>query len=183
MTLAVDPGTGLLDNVDYIYLAGATGLHARFLEIYDTVNGHIDADNMDLTDEYNFTGVLKQNGRHLVRGLGLLNSVNGKIVGTTTLYTVPTGNTAIITGCILRLTVVTALTGTMTAGVGIAAGEDDIFPATVLTGFNALNHVYLFNTTGKRVAATSGQAIKLGIDVAFGGTTATMDAQLIGWEY
>lgn len=62
MGLIVDPGTALLDQVngvggDVIALAGVTGLHERFGRLYNTVNGNIDHENIDLTDDYPWTGI------------------------------------------------------------------------------------------------------------------------------
>lgn len=46
MTIPVDPGTGLQDNVkEPIKVGGVTGLHARFKPLYDMFDGAIDTDN------------------------------------------------------------------------------------------------------------------------------------------
>lgn len=56
MTVPSDPGTGLQDNVDTIYLSGTTGLHNRFLPLYTVLSGGLQADNMDLTANFTWTG-------------------------------------------------------------------------------------------------------------------------------
>lgn len=184
MTVPVDPGTGLQDGVDFVLLAGLSGIHARFAPLYQALNPAqigIQADNVDLSDDFNFTGLLQQDGEELVRVLETVTGIDGKVATTTSLLTVPTSKRAIITGAMLRLTAVSALSGTLACGIGVAAGEDDIFPSTSLIGFNAANEVYMFMGSGVRVSAAAGSVIKLGIDTAFTGTTATLECQLLGY--
>lgn len=56
MGLITDPSTGLLDGVDYILLAGVTGLHERFGRLYTLVNGNVDKDNMKINSDFPWTG-------------------------------------------------------------------------------------------------------------------------------
>lgn len=46
MGLITDVGSALQDEIDYIYLAGATGLHNRFGNLYNLVNGNIEVVNL-----------------------------------------------------------------------------------------------------------------------------------------
>ena len=57
MSVPTDPGTGLQDDVDFIYLSGLTGLHARFSPLYTILSGGLSSDNMDLTASFNWTGI------------------------------------------------------------------------------------------------------------------------------
>lgn len=57
MSVPTDPGTALQDNVDTILLAGTTGLHQRFLNLYNMFNAAISSDNLDMTANYTWTGV------------------------------------------------------------------------------------------------------------------------------
>ena len=108
--------------------------------------------------------------------------INGKSASTTNLYTVPAGKTAIITRAVVRLTSASALTAAGSAGIGIGAGEDDIFDSTVLSGILATSDAYMFsNVMGKFRAAASTEVIKLGIDAAYTGTTATLAVDLFGY--
>ena len=180
----VDPGTGLQDSVDFVLLAGISGLHNRFLELYKTLNPAqrgIGPVNMDMSQDYNFTGAVQINGLGVLGVLSRTTAINGKSVAATNLYTVPAGKTAFVTGAMLRLTAVTALTGTMAAGIGVAAGEDDIFASNSLIAFNALDEIYNYGNAGVMKSVAAGSVIKLGIDTAFGGTTATLEAFLMGF--
>ena len=113
--------------------------------------------------------------------LSTTTGINGLSAATTNLYTVPTGKSAIITRAILRLTATSAITGRLNAGIGIAAGEDDIFSSRNLTGFNTTGEIYIFLASGTLALAQSTNVIKLGIDTAFSGTTATLAIDLIGY--
>lgn len=57
MTVPVDPGTSLQDNVDYVLLAGATGLHARFSPLYSILNGALTSDNISMASAFNWGGI------------------------------------------------------------------------------------------------------------------------------
>ena len=52
MSVPIDPGTSLTDNVDTILLAGATGLHQRFLNLYSMFSSGIGPDNLLLGGTY-----------------------------------------------------------------------------------------------------------------------------------
>ena len=115
--------------------------------------------------------------------LATVKGINGKVVGTTDLFTVPAlpaGQSVPIYAAIIRLTTAVGVTGTIKIGIGVVAGEDDIFSSTNLTGFNSTGNTYIFSTTGVRKLPVAGDVIKLGIDNAFGGTTATLSVDLIG---
>lgn len=113
--------------------------------------------------------------------LSTTSGINGLATGVTNLFTVPAGKQAIIRGASIRLTTVVALSGTIRLGIGIAAGEDDIFPATNLTGFNTTSETWAFNASGNSILGNAASVIKLGIDIAYGGTTATLAVDLIGY--
>lgn len=57
MSVPVDPGTALQDGVDTILLAGTTGLHQRFSNVYNMFNAAISSDNLNMTANYPWTGV------------------------------------------------------------------------------------------------------------------------------
>ena len=106
--------------------------------------------------------------------------ISATATGTTNLYTVPAASTLIITRAVLTVVTSTTPTGTLKVGIGIAAGEDDIFSSTRLTGWDSVGHVYIFNTIGLTRTAPASSVIKLGIDTAMGGTV-TFDVDLIGY--
>lgn len=49
MGLITDVGSALQDEIDYIFLAGATGLHNRFGNLYTLVNGNLEVTNLKST--------------------------------------------------------------------------------------------------------------------------------------
>jgi len=67
--------------------------------------------------------------RDVAAGETLLASIPGidaTADATTNLYTVPSGQTVVVTKVVLRVTAFDTLTVNPVIGVGIAAGEDDI---------------------------------------------------------
>jgi hypothetical protein len=134
------------------------------------------------------TTAMLSDGRPVVsrpNGVALLatvSGIDGLVVAETDLYTVPQGKTVIPTMTLLRATVATAITSPPTAGVGIAAGADDVFAAQILTGLLSTAKAWAWNAAGIVTPALSGEKIKLGIDAAAVGTTLTLEAQLYGRE-
>jgi len=102
--------------------------------------------------------------------------------GTTALFTVPGGESYSISKVIIVLTALTGFTSVGTLGIGIAAGEDDIFQSTELTGFDATSKQYVFNPDAIVAGANATDVIRLGIDTAFTATTATADIYLYGYD-
>lgn len=107
--------------------------------------------------------------------------IDAKTIATTNLYTVPAGKTAIITGAVVRVTAATAITVVPTLGIGIAAGEDDVFASTVLTGLDATTKVFKFTASATYKAGAAAEVIKLGVDVGATATTMTISIDLIGY--
>ena len=66
-------------------------------------------------------------------------------------------------------------------GIGIAAGEEDIFSSRALTGFTASDSVYMFSNSAKLVQAEASDVIKLGIDNGSTATTHTITIELYGY--
>ena len=104
-------------------------------------------------------------------------------VSAPTIYTVPAGFTAVITGVILQCTAAVAVGTPATAGIGIAAGESDLFTPVSLTGFLAAGDVWSFFLTGKARTAPAGSLVKLGIDVAAIGTSQIVTARVLGFLF
>lgn len=107
--------------------------------------------------------------------------IDGKTVGTTDLYTVPTGYAAVVTSAQARLTAATSLTVTGAAGIGVAAGEDDLFSSQTLIGVLAAGDIWNFSAIGKTVRVAAGSIIKLGVDTAYTGTAATLRCDIFGY--
>src|SRR5215216_5190883 len=94
----------------------------------------------------------KHSGFGLPTILSQTTGIDAKSTGTTTLYTVPTGKRAYITGIIFHVTAASAITVEPTLGVGVAAGEADIMPSTLLTGLDTLDEIYRFSPEGTYVS-------------------------------
>jgi hypothetical protein len=110
-----------------------------------------------------------------------VTSVDFKVVATTNLYTVPVGKTCIILDTVIRPTSLTAPVGDAMVGVGIAAGEDDIFASQTLTGMTTLTSRYKFPSNGTSRIGVAGEIIKLGVDVADTGTALVGDVTVLGY--
>lgn len=117
----------------------------------------------------------------IVSRLSVTTSIDAKSTGTTTLYTVPGGKTAIITAAIVRCTAASAITVGPTLGIGVAAGEDDIYAATAITGLTTTAKIFGFGTIGMSVSVAAAGVIKVGIDAASTGTSQTIAIDLIGY--
>lgn len=113
--------------------------------------------------------------------LSSITGINAKTVATTNLYTVPIGKIAIITEAIVYVTSASAITIPPTLGIGIAAGEDDIYSSVQLVGLNATNKMYRFSSTGTYVIGQATEVIKLGIDIGATATTMIVTVDLIGY--
>lgn len=113
--------------------------------------------------------------------LATVTGINGLIAASTNLYTVPTGKSAVILDAVVRLTAATAITGTCRAGIGTNGAQSNIFMDVMMTGFNTTGEFYRFVGQGNYRLAAVGEIIAFGIDTAFGGTTATLAVDLIGY--
>ena len=114
--------------------------------------------------------------------LSTTTGVDGTTTGVTALYTVPSGKTMCITKAAVRLSSVATFTSPPTIGIGVAAGEDDIFAPESTLGLDATTKVYWFSSENLAVLATSGQTISLGIDDAAVAGTYTIAVDLFGYE-
>jgi hypothetical protein len=100
--------------------------------------------------------------------------------GITPLYTVPSGERAVVTGAIVRLTGVTGFTSVPAVGIGQNAGEDDIFASTTLTGVDTAEETWGFSPTGRAVTVAGGVSIDFGVDTDAVATTYTIVVYLYG---
>lgn len=113
--------------------------------------------------------------------LGTTGSINGRATSQVTIYTVPTGKTAVITRATVTAVTATAVTTPTTLGVGIAAGEDDIFPAVSMVGLTTAGKVWDLALAATPASAPAGSVIKSGIDVAATGTSLNIRVDLYGY--
>lgn len=110
--------------------------------------------------------------------LSITATVNTKNTGTTALYTVPAGKTAIITSAYIRCTAATAITVGPSVDIGVTAG--DIYPNTALTTLNATNKTFGFFSTGISTSPTATQVINFNVNTAATGTSQTVEVVLLG---
>lgn len=116
------------------------------------------------------------------QNLATISNINAKSIATTTLYTPPSGKTAIITGAIVRCTAASAITNGPTVSVGMTSSAySDIFAATALNALTGTTSVYGFSLTGMSVSIAGGTAIKANLSAAATGTSQTISIDLIGY--
>jgi CDP-diglyceride synthetase len=122
--------------------------------------------------------------RDIAAGETLLNTVSGidaTATATTNLYTVPGGQTVVVTKVVLRVTAIDTLTVDPVGGVGIAAGEQDIFFPQTITGLTAIGDTWTFDAAAQAVDASAAEIIKLGLDTLATATTLTLAADIFGY--
>lgn len=110
-----------------------------------------------------------------------VTSVDLATVGTTNLYTVPTGRSLIVTDVFLKATTATSANGDASGGVGVAAGEDDIVASQTLTGLNATTETFRMIHGGIFYTAVAADVVKFGVDIADTGTALVADVYLVGY--
>lgn len=114
-------------------------------------------------------------------GVSISYSPGQTFRGATNLYTVPTGRSAVITGAVVVPTTATAVTVVPTAGIGIAAGEEDIFSSDAMTGLDSTTKRFRFDSAGTARIGAAAEVIKIGVDVAATATALVADVYLIGY--
>lgn len=113
--------------------------------------------------------------------LDSVSSIDATADSTTNLYTVPAGQTVVITKVVLRVTAIDTLSVNPIGGVGIAAGEDDIFSPLEITGLTAVGDCWVFDAQAKAVDASASEIIKLGLDTLATATTLTLACDIFGY--
>lgn len=116
------------------------------------------------------------------RLLSRTTGIDATATGTTNLYTVPTGRSAHITHAVIRATTATAVTVEPTLGIGIAAGENDIYSdASPLTGLTSTSVEWHFDSVGIVSVGAATNIIKVGIDTGATATALTIAIDLFGY--
>lgn len=101
--------------------------------------------------------------------------------GTTTVYTVPAGKSAIVLGCLLRIKAADTVTTDAEVSIGINPSTTDLFAAETLVAVQAVNDFWSFwkDESGGALAG-SGSLIDLNVITAATATTLDSDIYLIG---
>lgn len=153
--------TGMSASVTYT-MPGSYGLPLQFLQT-------------DGAGRLNF-------GTSAATLLGSVSGVNPRATGNTNMFTIPTGRKAIITEGIYILDSASGLTGVLKCGFGADGGNDNIFAASNLTGFNATGLYYAQqNVDGPSYIAVAGDQAHIHVQTAFTGGTASMSVYLFGF--
>lgn len=139
----------------------------------------------------NFQGEASSIIEALNQGIHNLSTTTGidlSAIGTTALYTVPTGQSAIIIGAIVRVTDLTSgstVSSDVALGIGVDSAQGDIISSQTLTNLRALNDAFhISNTNSLLRVATAGEIISAGIDtgaVVTSGSTFEAAIDLIGY--
>lgn len=137
------------------------------------------------------TPVARVPGRSYVVGtptikhqLAVVTGINLAAVGVTPLFITPAGFTAVVTDLYLQITVSAAPVTPPTAGAGVAAGEDDVFPSVPLTGLLAVGDVWPFAlANSKGVVVPAASTLSLGVDVGAVAGTLTATARVYGFMF
>jgi len=112
--------------------------------------------------------------------LALSGTVDGTVVGQTTLYTVPASRTFIITNIIIRILDNTGLSGTLVGSIGTNASWNNLMPPTTFTGFNTLGQIFCYPSSGVHVLAGPGSVITFDVTTANGGVSVLYDVIFLG---
>lgn len=110
-----------------------------------------------------------------------VTSVDLAAVATTNLYTVPSGQSLIVTDVIVKPTTATAAVGDAQAGVGVAAGEVDIADQQTLSGLDATTELFRMALQNPAYVSAASEVVKFGVDVADTGTALVADVYLVGY--
>ena len=108
-------------------------------------------------------------------------TIDALAVGETTIFTTPAGVVVVVTAVEIRCLSATAITAPAQAGVGVAAGADDIFAQQLMAGLTAADSVWRFPTGGAAPTVPGSTAIKFGVDVAAVGTAQSLEVSLFGY--
>ena len=116
------------------------------------------------------------------RVLATVTGIDGLANAATTLYTVPSGRTAIITEIVIRCTAADSVGTPASVTVGTnATSYNDIKGSTTLTSLDATTKAFVISTAGAVVhIATASEVIKINVNGGLG-TTLTLAVDLIGY--
>lgn len=128
-----------------------------------------------------FDDVQLTNGTSLIHGsIAMASSVDLMSMGSSNLLVVPSGQIAIVTGALFLMNNASSISGTVEIGIGTDVVAENILPSSAMTGFNTGGQAYYRAVSGVFSTAMPTEVIKVGIDVAFSGTSADMMVLLLG---
>jgi hypothetical protein len=119
--------------------------------------------------------------------LSTVASINGKVTGQTTLYTVPAGKSCIVTKMIVHLTSASNVTGVATITAGVTSAWTSVLASTALTGLDVTGECFVLSASNPSIVTAAAGTIKLDVASAAtttgGGDTYTFRVLLFGILY
>ena len=123
-----------------------------------------------------------------IHRLAVVPGIDLSATGTTNLYTVPAGQSVIVTDAVIRVSALTSgstVSSDVELGIGVDSSQGDIIASQELTNLREINQAFRIGTeTSLLRIATSTEVIALGIDVAAvvtSGSTFTATVDLFGY--
>lgn len=114
--------------------------------------------------------------------LATVTGINAKTTGTTALYTVPAGKTAILTNAVVRCTAATAITNGPTASIGVTASSySDIYASANIVALTTTSQAFGYSSVGMFAQALTTNVITLNITAAATGTSQTVSVDIMGY--
>lgn len=113
--------------------------------------------------------------------LATVSGINAKTVANTTLYTVPVGKTATITGAVVRCTAASSITSGPSAGIGQTSGTNNIFASATMTALTAVLSVFGYSLVGMSIAVAAGGSVFFNIGTGSSGTSQVITVDLMGY--
>ena len=131
------------------------------------------------------TGVIQVNSLPLPSILASQASVNLAATGTTGIYTVPTGKSAVITGAYIVPTTATTPGGDAVVNLGTNASTyDNIVSAETLSGLDATTELYHIVTGGGVIhLAAAAETVTINVTSADTGSALTATVYLLGFLF
>jgi hypothetical protein len=100
---------------------------------------------------------------------------------TTAIYTIPTGFSEIVTGCIIRIKSADTVSGDADVSLGINPSTTNLFDTETLVGVQAVSDFWSFwKQSSVGILANGGAQVDLDVVVAATATTLTADVYIIG---
>lgn len=116
--------------------------------------------------------------------LATTTGINAKSIAATTVYTVPTGKTAVITEVIVRCTAASSITNGPTASVGFTStAYTDIYAAQNMIALTGTTSIFGYSTVGMSASAVAATVIKFNISTGASGTSQTVAVDVIGYIF
>lgn len=114
--------------------------------------------------------------------LATVTGINAKTTGTTVLYNVPSGKTAVITAAIVRCTAANTITIGPSADVGDSiTGAASIYANTAIMALTAPPKAFGYSSVGMFNTVAASGVINFNINTAATGTSQTISVTLIGY--